>query len=88
MNPSSSAAPSVQPVMLTDTPTWRLEVEVGRAGCDQLPEPEPRYVFRLETSAGPRVFECDYQTLGKLKKELQASLETLRSSAQLTGKRS
>ena len=70
-----------------ESPSWRLEVEIGRAVCGKV-QPEPKYSFRLETNKGPKVFECDFQTLEKLKKELETSLETLRSSAQLTGRKS
>jgi len=77
---------STQLVSLVELPAWRLEVEVGRSLCGSI-MPQPKYSFRFETSQGPKVFECDFATLDKLKRELEANLELLRSSARLSGKK-
>ena len=59
---------------LIEPPVWRLEIEVGNSSAFQHP-PEPKYSFRIETNEGTQVFECDFQTLCKLRKELDIAIQ-------------
>jgi hypothetical protein len=77
---SSTSGTTDDQTTLIEPPIWRLEVEVGRSGYGTIPTPEPRYMVRLETTNGPKILECDYQMMGKLKTELETSLENLRDS--------
>ena len=62
--------------------SWRLELDVGRAGELQH-HITPLYTVKFETSKGTRVVEMDFDTLSRLKAEVETSIASMRAVGKL-----